>query len=97
MYTLRRVTSTGVAMNHSLGNEYTFIGRAYSYEEFKRTFKEYFDKDHVADLDKKSDKETKNVFGFVAGRGGSYIQPLYSNQTNFIVTENGRTLERLKI
>jgi hypothetical protein len=95
MFTLRRISGDGVQINHSLGNSYTVIDRFLNYEEFKKTFKIIFDKNHVADLDDQSDYDTKNVHAFVSNENGSYIQPLYTNQKAYIMTGNGQTFDNL--
>lgn len=96
MFALRRISGQGIEMNHSLGDGYTVVGRLENYEEFARSFKKVFNKDHVADLDPESDDHTKRVFAFVSGQNGSFVQPLYSNQQNYIMTESGKTFSCLK-
>jgi len=95
MYTLRRISSTGVEMNHAIGDNYTFIHREYNSDEFRRNFELVFEKPHVADLDDTSDDDTKNVYAFVCHHSGSIIQPLYKKQSNYIMTENGKTFSNL--
>jgi hypothetical protein len=93
MFILRRISSAGVEMNHSLGDGYTYINREYNVLEFRRSFKVFFDKDHVADLDETSDEDSKDVYGFIGN--GPFLQPLYKNQKNFIMTESGKTFSNL--
>lgn len=92
MLVLRRISSEGVEMNHVVGDNYTYIHRDTNPEEFRRTFKAVFDRDHVADLDPAADKDTKNCYAFVCH---GHIQPLYKNQKNFMMTENGNTFANL--
>ena len=80
-------------MNQVIGDGYTYINRETNYDEFCRSFKVYFDKDHVADLDEESDGDTKNCYAFVVN--GAFLQPLYKNQKNFIMTESGKTFDNL--
>lgn len=96
MYTLRRVSGNGVVMNQDIGDSYTYISRETSYDDFCKAFKKVYGKPHVADLDDNSDDDTKNVFGFVSGKGGALLEPLRGNQRNSIITENGKTLEQLR-
>lgn len=95
MYTLRKVNALGVCMNISLGDSYTQIQRFEAYEEFCKTFKSYFGKDHVADLDDTSDADTKNCLQFIVGKDGAFVVPIMNTQTCFIMTESGKTFERL--
>jgi hypothetical protein len=89
MFTLRRISEEGVQMNRIIGDSYTYIDREINPEEFNESFKNYFERNHVADLDETSDNDTKRVYAFVCN--SSYVQPLYKNQTNYIMTENGKT------
>lgn len=93
MFTLRRISSVGVEINQVIGSSYTLIDRVRNPEEFRRTFKEHFDKKHVADLDETSDKETKNCYAFVCN--GEFIQPLFKNQMNYIMTSGGTTFDNI--
>lgn len=81
-------------MNHSIGKDYTHIGRAENPDYFKETFELHFKKNHVADNDKSSDKDTKNCYAFIAYDGGK-IQPLYKNQKNFMMIDTGKTFANL--
>lgn len=83
-------------MNHALGDSYTVVGRMENYEEFSKTYKKIFGTNHVADLDPESTDDTKRVFAFVSNNNGSFVQPLYSNQQNYIMTESGKTFSCLK-
>ena len=93
MFILRRISGEGIQMNQVIGDGYTFISRDCNHEEFEKTFELVFCRKHVADLDETSDEDTKNCYAFVCN--GSLIQPLYKNQKNFIMTDGGRTFEKL--
>lgn len=95
MFILRRISSHGVEMNFIIGNSYTIVTRFENYEDFKKSFKLVFGKDHVADLDKTSDSDDKNCFAFVSTENGDKIYPLWMNQSNYIMTENGKTFSRI--
>jgi len=58
MYTLRTFTENS-EVNNWLGSQYEVIMREQSYDRFQELFKEYFEKDHVADLDPTSTEETQ--------------------------------------
>jgi hypothetical protein len=64
--------------NQIIGDGYTFIDRECNYDEFCKTFKVFFGKDHVADLDKESDKDTMECYAFICN--GEFTQPLYKNK-----------------
>ena len=89
MFTLRRISGDGIEMNQIIGDGYTYIDREINYEEFRVNFETTFGKKHVADMDETSDDDTKKCYAFVCN--SSYVQPLYKNQSNYIMTENGKT------
>ncbi len=93
MLVLRRISGQGVEMNYVVGDGYTYIHREQNPEDFRKTFKRIFEKDHVADGDDANDHDTKNVYAFVCHE--DYVQPLYKNQKNFMMTENGNTFANL--
>jgi hypothetical protein len=93
MFILRRISSEGIQMNQTIGESYTYIGRFENAEEFRRCFKKYFERDHVADLDDTSDDDTKQVYCFISN--GSLHQPLYMRQQNYIMTDSGKTFSNL--
>lgn len=90
MYTLRRISSEGVEMNHYLGNDYTVVDWMRSLEAFKKDldlyFAEYPDRDEFK----------KTVYAFVSNENGG-VQPLFKNQKNYIMGENGNTISNLSI
>lgn len=96
-FILRRISSQGVEMNFNLGKSYTVVNRFTAYEEFKTSFEQFYCKPHVADLDPKSDDETKLCYAFVGGYGGIDIYPLFNKQKAYIMTENGDTFSNLTI
>lgn len=95
MFTLRTITEDGRETNQSLGKRYTVLSRELSSEEFKRSFKIKFNKDHVADMDETADNATRNCYAFVVGDNGECLTPLFYGQKNYIMTENGKTFSNL--
>lgn len=93
MYTLRRITEDNTQINLSIGESYCYDDREQNYEEFKNHFHNYFQKNHVADLDNTADNDTKLVYGFISFQGN--LMPLYKNQMNYIMTESGKTFSNL--
>ncbi len=93
MFTLRRMTVTGVEMNRAVGDEYTLLDRERNYNEFADFFKHHFKKEHVADMDDKADCDTKECYAFVIN--GSFVQPLYKVQKAYIMTSDGKTFSNL--
>lgn len=89
MFTLRRYTKYGVQMNQEIGDGYSFIDREVNYSEFCINFERWFKRKHVADLDPTADDDAKNVYAFVGN--GEIIQPLYKNQTAYMMSETGQT------
>ena len=105
MFTLRRISSEGVEMNQVLGEHYTYIDRWKCPKEFERSWKHYAktctcgenegcsDCPSVPDYDPKSEDADKRIFGFVGN--GLILQPLWSNQQAYIMTEGGKTFANL--
>lgn len=93
MYTLRKVTESNTQINLAIGDSYTYVNREQNYEDFKKDFYNYFQKNHIADLDETADKHTKEVFAFISFQGQIY--PLYKNDSYYIMTENGKTFSNL--
>lgn len=93
MYTLRTVESNQKQTNEFIGSFYQFIERDSSYEAFCSTFKNVFQRDHVADLCETADQYTKNVYGFIVTNNGT--NPLYKDNSYYIMTENGKTFSNL--
>lgn len=91
MFSLRRFSGEGIESNNALGDSYIYIDREQNPERFRNTFKAHFEKDHVADLDDKSDDDTKNVYAFIYADLNGYLQPLYKKQRAYIVTDSGTT------
>lgn len=77
-------------MNRVLGRGYTLVHRFETPEEFRRCFESYFEKPHVADGDPEADDDTRRVYAFISDDNGQ-LQPLYTGQKAFIMTENGAT------
>lgn len=93
MYTLRRITENNTQINLSIGDSYCYVDREHNYEDFQKDFNNYFQKNHVADLDDTADRDTQLVYGFISYQGN--IIPLYKNQMNYIMTESGKTFSNL--
>ncbi len=94
MYTLRKVIDN-IQSNQELGSEYHFIDRESNFDEFCRTYKIHYETAHVPDSDEASDNFSRNCYAFILNNGGSNIIPLYKNQKNYIMSENGKTFSNL--
>lgn len=92
MYTLRKITKNNYETNINIGNQYGVVLRETNYEEFKKTFEMFFKEQHVADLNEESSEYSKKCYGFILGED---TYPLYKNQFNYIMTENGKTFSNL--
>lgn len=83
MFALRKITNDGVEINFVLGKSYTLVMAETAPKEFAR----------IKDKEKIFPEE---VYGIVSGNNGECI-PLYKDQLNFIVSENGITYENLTL
>lgn len=79
MFTLRKITQTGVEMNFNLGDSYTLVTKENSPEEFEKGLKEHL--------------FYGDIYAFVSWN--NEILPLYKNQKNYIVSESGKTYDNL--
>lgn len=88
MFTLRRISGQGVQMNEFIGDGYTLIHKVFNPGDFNRMIEHHFTKPSGDAGD-----EHKNVYAFVVN--GSFVQPLYKNQQNYIMASNGQTFDNL--
>lgn len=79
MFVLRKITSNGSEMNFNLGNSYTLVTKERSLEEFENKMKD--------------NPFYSNIYAFIYGK--DEILPLYKDQKNYIVSENGATYSNL--
>ena len=79
MFTLRKITQSGVEMNFDLGDTYILITKERSPEDFEQKMK-----DHPFYGD---------IYAFISYK--DKVLPLYKNQKNYIVSENGTTYSNL--
>ena len=93
MFALRKIIENNQT-NYALGIQYSIIHRFEEPELFQETFLKVFGYNHVADLDPTSDNYTKNCYAFIMTNDFEPI-PLYFNQKNYIMTENGKTFSNL--
>ena len=96
MYTLRTINDgqDGEVTNQALGQTYKTVGRLDHPKKFRVLFNQVFNKNHVADADPSSDSDTAQTIGFVITEKGSPI-PINQGEINYIMTESGRTFERI--
>jgi len=81
--------------NRILGSDYSLIFREEDYESFSEMYQKTFDSMHVADMDTESNDLSKNTYGFLIYKDGNNTMPLYKNQQNYIMTENGNTFSNI--
>lgn len=94
MYTLRKVIDN-IQSNKELGDEYQVVDRETNYIEFCKAFKVIFGIDHVSDLDTTSNNYSETCHSIILFGGGNRIEPLYKNQFNYIMSDNGKTFSNL--
>lgn len=82
MYTLRKITEGKLETNINIGNSYVVVTEQ-SKEEYDRT-NQLFENQYV-DL----------AYAFISFADGKQVVPLFKNQGNFILTENGILFENL--
>ena len=75
-------------MNEIIGDGYTFIHKVFNPEDFKRTIEHHFTKPSGEESD-----EHKNVYAFIVN--GPFVQPLYKDQQNYIMTSSGQTFDNV--
>lgn len=90
MYTLRKINGDGLESNQIIGPFYVIVFRQYNYDEFCRSFKAFFNMDHVPDDHPEAGDFSKQCYAFI-NNGSSFFEPLYKGQRNYIMTESGQT------
>lgn len=93
MFILREIFKDNLETNSIIGDSYSFIDREKSYDEFSRSFKLFFDVDHVADLDDSSTEFSKKCYAFI--NNITSLIPLYKDRMYFIMTDSGRTFSNV--
>jgi len=80
MYTLRTIEQDGQMSNQSLGENYSVT--------YKATCKDY---EKVAN----GAITNKRTYAIIVGNNGKVVFPLFDNRKYFVMTERGKTFERL--
>lgn len=93
MFILRKIIERSET-NYELGIQYSIVHRFEEQELFQETFDKVYGYKHVADLDVMADNYTRNCYAFIITNDYQPI-PLYFNQKNYIMTENGKTFSNL--
>lgn len=93
MYTLRIVHEDGTQVNLSLGDVYKVVCRHTSYDYFCELFEKLFQRNHIADLDTESDLDTINCKIII--ETSDDLIAVYKFNENYIMTEGGKTFDRL--
>ncbi len=88
-FILRRISGQGAEMTKVLGKSYTLVTIDKSPTQFLEDFKRLFDREYI------SNSDDANVFALISNEGGTWIQPLYFNQQNYIMTSDGSTFSKL--
>ena len=100
-YTLRKITGKGAEFNFSLGNGYTVVHNLKSPEAFKQCFESYFKLDYPLPARTELVKPDyvpsmeEVTFAFVSSDGGERILPLFYEQENYIMTDDGKTFSKI--
>lgn len=83
MFILREITTSKVEINTCLDIEYVLVLKEKNKEEFKERTKLW------------SDDDVKDVYGLICFDDGESLMPLKTESTYYIMTESGKTFERL--
>jgi len=101
MYTLRRVLKDGVVENVSISDRYETVDRIVNLEgvpvnkPYLDTFKECFENEYGTPVKSGGISDEKDVHGFVLDCTNGAIYPLFTSQSSYIMTESGKTFEKL--
>lgn len=93
MYTLRTVIDN-VQFNQEIGSIYSVVDKESNYEEFSRLFEMTFKFKH-SDDNLEKDNFSQNCYAILTAKCGEKLIPLYLNQSNYVMTENGKTFSNL--
>lgn len=83
MFILRKITKAGKQINFDLGSDYNFIHNEHNSEDFKSSVKGF-------------KLDDKDIYGLIVYNDGAKFQCLFKGQHNYIMTDNGKTFDRLK-
>ena len=96
MYTLRTVMPDGTQINEALGAAYTVIGKQENYERFIETYKhqtgEDFPNKYVGLW---ADNPAAHCIAFIYSQGARSIHTIDDRHKSYIMTEGGKTFDRL--
>jgi hypothetical protein len=99
MFILRSLNPVRVCVDSMIGDSYTTINRFESPEDFRKLFKEFFGRNHVADFDDSSDDASKHIPGFLIPKKPEHsldhVVPLWDNYTYYVMTDSGKTFCKL--
>ena len=83
MFILRKITKAGKQINFDLGSDYNFIHSEHNSEDFKSSVKAF-------------NLDIEDIYGLIVYADGGKFQCLFKGQYNYIMTDTGKTFDRLK-
>lgn len=92
MFVLREIKKEDIQTNIGLGNDYTYIGKSISPHAFQMLYEQTFP--YTIIEGKLDQKHMETVKAFVKDCSGENI-PIYNENRYFVMTESGKTFERL--
>lgn len=92
MYTLRAITDLS-EVNINLGDYYEITRRYESLKEFITLFESHFERKHFAENDPDACEESKVCYAIITTKRDNI--PLYKGQSNYIMTDSGKTFSNL--
>jgi hypothetical protein len=94
-FILRTVLKNGTQLNLSLGKEYLLFDRETNYDKFYELYEKHFGVPHRSDSDPMADNYSKGCYALLVVNEGKEVVPLYKKQSNYIMTESGKTFANL--
>lgn len=84
MFILRKISSEKGEVNECLGVSYSLVEKCLFPEEFEKARKNWC-----------GGPVDENIYAFLIHDNGAQLTPLYKGQSNYIMTESGKTFANL--
>lgn len=89
MYTLRKITSKKIEFNQNLGESYSVFRKDKNEDAFLKMYVDFFQ------LEGQENIEFGNCYAFVISEGAKETYPLFKDEQNYIVNNEGKTFSNL--
>lgn len=89
MYTLRKITSKKIEFNQNLGESYSVFRKEKNEDAFLKMYVDFFQ------LEGQEKIEVGGCYAFVISEDAKETYPLFKEEQNYIVNNDGKTFSNL--